>query len=243
MKRLASDLDVLEAGCMLLINLATNGAGRVAPDESVHGWLNMRAPNVHHCGSLGGGGAIARRADKNRKLVAKEGGVDIILDCLRNGGGSPTLLLAASWAIRNVSAYGAHRSAHPGVHPSRPLTPRACRGGYYRVCACVCVGVHRGQHEAGGTARCWRAAHPHDGEQHDRQGHPGALHVGAYADDPARYGAARRRPSFERHGLTAAVGCCNRRKRLFSPHRLAAAQTICGNLWHVPGLCAVSSMS
>ena len=45
-------------------------------------------------------------ADKNRRIIAKEGGIDIILDCLRNGGTVPSLLLVACWAIRNVAVHG-----------------------------------------------------------------------------------------------------------------------------------------
>jgi hypothetical protein len=68
----------------------------------------------------GGAGAAFGCSDKNRKLIAKEGGVDLVLDCLRNGGGSPDLLLAASWAISNISAFG----------PSKRVTAEV-------VCVCL----------------------------------------------------------------------------------------------------------
>ena len=65
-------------------------------------------------------GRVARLADKNRKQVAKEGGIDLILDSLRNGAGTPNLLMAAAWAISNLTAFGA---CHDGPLRRAPVPP------------------------------------------------------------------------------------------------------------------------
>jgi len=46
------------------------------------------------------------KLDKNRKSIAKEGGLDIIIECLKVGQSSPHLLSAACWCIRNISVEG-----------------------------------------------------------------------------------------------------------------------------------------
>ena len=44
--------------------------------------------------------------EKNRRVIAKEGGIEVILDCLRNALSNPSVLIAASWSLRNIAVDG-----------------------------------------------------------------------------------------------------------------------------------------
>ena len=51
--------------------------------------------------------ALPASPDKTKKQIAKDGGVDVVLDSLRNAGNTASLILKATSAIRAISSFGA----------------------------------------------------------------------------------------------------------------------------------------
>jgi len=115
MQAFPADLDVLEQSCRAFINICSNGkvvflAPFLPVDFHLFFFFLLSSFFFHFFSLL-----FYFFVEKNRKSIAKDGGLDVILECLKVGLASAHLLAAACWCIRNLSVEGLFLSSLPSL--------------------------------------------------------------------------------------------------------------------------------